>query len=142
KPGTFAIMADGKVRFLPATMPADTFRALCTINGGEKIRNLDEIAPEVPDESANVLRTDAPLALGRTPPAGWQDYSPREGGFSVFLPAGKVEEKSLTLPNPAGNVDVESAVVENSNARFTLVYGIFPNLDKITPEQLLEANRN
>jgi len=48
KDGTFAIMADGKVRFIPETIPAKTFQAMCTIAGGEKIKDIDEVAPEVP----------------------------------------------------------------------------------------------
>lgn len=46
--GTFAIMADGRVRFIPASMKPETFRALCTIAGGEKIEGLDAVAPLVP----------------------------------------------------------------------------------------------
>jgi hypothetical protein len=43
--GTLAIMADGKVRFLPASMPPETFKALCTIDGGDKIEGrLDDVA--------------------------------------------------------------------------------------------------
>lgn len=45
KDGTFAIMADGAVRFIPEDISDDDFKALCTINGGEKIANLDAIAP-------------------------------------------------------------------------------------------------
>jgi hypothetical protein len=68
KPGTFAIMADGKVRFIPATISPDTFRAMCTIAGGEKIRNLDDVAPEVkPDEEDEA---PAPVLKGEPPPAG------------------------------------------------------------------------
>ncbi|MHB1425110.1 MAG: TIGR03067 domain-containing protein [Gemmataceae bacterium] len=48
KRGTFAIMANGKVRFIPATIDPKTFQALCTIAGGDKIKKLDDIAPEVP----------------------------------------------------------------------------------------------
>jgi len=50
KRGTLALMADGKIRFLPADLPAGTFRAMCTIAGG-KIDGLDGLCPliEVPD---------------------------------------------------------------------------------------------
>src|SRR5262249_15309884 len=37
KRGTIAVMGDGKVRFIPFDIPATTFRALCTIAGGEEI---------------------------------------------------------------------------------------------------------
>jgi hypothetical protein len=33
KPGTFAIMADGSVRFIPATIADDLFKAMCAIKG-------------------------------------------------------------------------------------------------------------
>lgn len=46
--GTLAIMADGQVRFIPASMKPEIFRALCTIAGGEKIENLNAVAPLVP----------------------------------------------------------------------------------------------
>jgi hypothetical protein len=45
--GTMAIMADGRIRFIPATMKPETFRALCTIAGGEKVDKLDAEAPLV-----------------------------------------------------------------------------------------------
>lgn len=58
QPGTFAIMADGKVRFLSAKMAPNVFRALCTIAGGEKIDDLDAIAPVVPDPAEAKLKAD------------------------------------------------------------------------------------
>lgn len=42
-----AIMADGKVRELSNKISPEIFRAMCTIDGGEKIDNLDSIAPIV-----------------------------------------------------------------------------------------------
>src|SRR5262249_24990133 len=45
KKGTFAIMADGKVRFIPEDIKPATFRAMCTIAGGERIDDLNEVAP-------------------------------------------------------------------------------------------------
>jgi hypothetical protein len=47
KRGTLAIMGDGKVRFIPETIDPKIFRTLCLIAGGEKIDNLDKIAPVV-----------------------------------------------------------------------------------------------
>jgi hypothetical protein len=49
KRGTFAVMADGKVRFIPADIDPKDFRAMCTIAGGEQLGLLDKIAPEVPN---------------------------------------------------------------------------------------------
>ncbi|HXG12756.1 MAG TPA: DUF1559 domain-containing protein, partial [Gemmataceae bacterium] len=54
KAGTFAIMADFSVRFIPEDIPEEIFRAMCTINGGEMIEKLDEIAPLVPVEAGRV----------------------------------------------------------------------------------------
>jgi len=67
KTGTLAIMADGKVRFIPEDIPAATFRALCTIAGGEKIDKLDEIAPVIVDETERVLKTDGGDLGGKLP---------------------------------------------------------------------------
>jgi uncharacterized protein (TIGR03067 family) len=71
--GTFAIMADGKVRFLPASIDPKTFQALCTIAGDDKIRKIDAIAPEVPPpEGAQQpeLKTEAapPPVVANPPP--------------------------------------------------------------------------
>lgn len=60
KPGTFAIMADGQVRFIPEDIPDDKFKALCTINGGEKIDNLDALAPIVPGSTKTELKPMLP----------------------------------------------------------------------------------
>jgi uncharacterized protein (TIGR03067 family) len=68
--GTFAIMADGKVRFIPATIPPATFRALCTIAGGEVVKDLDEVAPVVEPEDGGEWKPDAPplpVAASGTP---------------------------------------------------------------------------
>ena len=78
KPGTFAIMADGKVRFIPADIDPKTFQAMCTIAGGEKIKNIDTVAPVVPppdDFEQPELKAEQPQAQAQpesrpaTPPA-------------------------------------------------------------------------
>lgn len=48
KRGALAIMADGKVRFIPASLPVETFRALCTIAGNDKVSGLDRLCPVIP----------------------------------------------------------------------------------------------
>lgn len=77
--GTFAIMGDGKVRFIPANINPKTFQALCTIAGGDKVHGLDKIAPEVPppEEQPQVeLKAEQPApavkpsAQPATPPSG------------------------------------------------------------------------
>ena len=47
KEGTYAIMADGTVRWLPADIRPEVLLAMATRAGGEKLPNLDEVAPRV-----------------------------------------------------------------------------------------------
>lgn len=47
KKGTYAIMADGSVRFISANISDATFKALCTMQGGEKV-DVEKEAPKVP----------------------------------------------------------------------------------------------
>ena len=54
KRGTFAIMADGKVRFIRADIDAALFRAMCTLKGPDKVDNFNTLVPEVPDEDVAV----------------------------------------------------------------------------------------
>jgi hypothetical protein len=65
--GTYAIMADGKVRFLSASIPPATFLALCTIAGGESVGNIDEIAPAIGPGGELVSAAAAPKAATPTP---------------------------------------------------------------------------
>jgi flagellar basal body-associated protein FliL len=60
KRGTFAVMGDGKVRFIPETIDPKIFRTLCLITGGEKIENLDKIAPIVAGDGQPELKATAP----------------------------------------------------------------------------------
>jgi hypothetical protein len=53
-PGTFAIMADGSVRFIPATISDATFKALCTI--GPKKIELDKETVLVPAPGQAILK--------------------------------------------------------------------------------------
>jgi hypothetical protein len=48
KRGTYAVMADGSVRFIAENVSDEVFRALCTIKGEEPKLNLDKVAPLVP----------------------------------------------------------------------------------------------
>lgn len=82
KPGTFAIMADFKVRFIPANIDPKTFQAMCTIAGGEKIKDIDTVAPVVPppdDFQQPELKADQPQPQVQTkvqpvaPPAAAAD---------------------------------------------------------------------
>ncbi len=87
--GTFAIMADGKVRFIPATIDPKVFQAMCTIAGGEKIKNLDAIAPEVPppEEPQAELKTEPPPPVAKPPeppkPATPSAPAPRDARTAI-----------------------------------------------------------
>jgi DNA-directed RNA polymerase subunit M/transcription elongation factor TFIIS len=50
KRGTYVLMADGSVRFLSADIPDDVFKAMCTINGGEKVDFEKHAAPVKPED--------------------------------------------------------------------------------------------
>jgi hypothetical protein len=60
KRGTYAVMADGSVRFLSETMDDKLFQALSTYKGGETIDNLDQVAPAEKVDSKLVAPTKAP----------------------------------------------------------------------------------
>jgi hypothetical protein len=121
KKGTFAVMADGKVRFIPAAIDPKVFRALCTIAGGEPITNLDGIAPEVPNEDASELQTapvvpaagpETPVAGGKLP-AGWKEHVSKEGRFAVALPPGTPRQVTETQKVPEiGEVTAHAMVLE------------------------------
>jgi DNA-directed RNA polymerase subunit M/transcription elongation factor TFIIS len=53
--GTYAVMGDGTVRWLPATIDAKVFLGMATRAGGEKLPNLDEVAPKVLPPGAKLV---------------------------------------------------------------------------------------
>jgi hypothetical protein len=48
KVGTYAIMANGDVRFIPRDIPKDVFLKMCSLTQADKIDNLDDYAPLLP----------------------------------------------------------------------------------------------
>ena len=74
KRGTYAIMGDGTVRWIPADIDPKTLLNMATRAGGEKIENLDKIAPKVlppaKEEEKPAAETDAkPAPKAEAPPA-------------------------------------------------------------------------
>jgi hypothetical protein len=63
KKGTYAIMGDGKVRFIPETISDKDFQALCTITGDPV--DVDKLAPLVGGGQTELK----PQATGQAPPA-------------------------------------------------------------------------
>jgi flagellar basal body-associated protein FliL len=127
KRGTFAIMADGKVRFIPATIDPKTFQAMCTIAGGERIKNLDDIAPEVPppeeDAAGPELKAEQPApppvdakqgegAVKRELPAGWKEIVSKEGRFRVAVPPGTAKENTMRVPSAIGELVMHQMGIE------------------------------
>jgi hypothetical protein len=119
KRGTFAIMADGKVRFIPATIDPKTFQAMCTIAGDDKVKDLEKVAPEVspPDDMPEQPELKAePKAPAAPPPAvkpaqsenqsklpaGWKEIDSKEGRYHVALPTGQVQDSSRNAKTPFG----------------------------------------
>lgn len=62
KPGTFAIFCDGTVRFIPATISDDDFKALCTIAGGEEV-DLRKLTEEIPGGNVELKTQPLPLPM-------------------------------------------------------------------------------
>jgi hypothetical protein len=90
KRGTYAIMADGKVRFILETIPPDVFRALCTMAGNDKVNDLERHAPLVEE---GPITAAPPAAKGEpTPPA------------KPITPAAKGEAPPAK-PSPAAKAD-------------------------------------
>jgi hypothetical protein len=96
EPGTVVIMADGKVRFLKASTPKETFLALCTIAGGEAIDNLDDIAPEIKGKAV-AKKPDLPPP----PPAPPRDDRPKPPQDDKPAPQDKKDTKPTPPAPPA-----------------------------------------
>jgi hypothetical protein len=144
KPGTFAIMADGKVRFIPATINPETFRALCTIAGEDRIKDLDKVAPEVPppedtgDQPELKAVQSAPASpsptVQETPeeakPTGWTDYTSKEGGFLISLPSGKAVDQNPQMDTPVGKLSfhIHGVEIGANEAVFLTNYSDYPDV--------------
>jgi hypothetical protein len=69
KRGTIAVMADGRVRFIPETMKPEMFRAMCSIAGGGRIDDLAENAPVIKEVDLDLIHPIAkPSESTNTPP--------------------------------------------------------------------------
>jgi hypothetical protein len=91
KRGTYAIMGDGAVRWIPADIDPKVFLALATRAGGEKLPDLDTVAPKVEDPSKPA---EAFAPVPAEPPAKPTDTAPpekKEAGKTETPPAEKKE---------------------------------------------------
>jgi hypothetical protein len=83
KRGTYAIMADGKVRFIAETIADKDFQALVTIAGGEKV-DVDALAPLVPGPTSELKAQPLPEA---GPPAKEEPKTPPAANVPTPAPA-------------------------------------------------------
>jgi hypothetical protein len=93
KKGTLAIMADFKVRFIPEDMKPATFRAMCTIAGGERIEDINEIAPVVTEASSAEAKTIVQQALPKV-------VEPGPGPASAPAPSAAARSAAPPAPEP------------------------------------------
>jgi hypothetical protein len=105
KQGTFAIMGDGKVRFIDKDMNPEIFKGMCTINGGEVIGDLDAIAPIVPGGEA-VLKPELPPGVkppvDNTPKPPDDVLKPPVEGTKPSAEEAKPPVKGVPVPPPSG----------------------------------------
>jgi hypothetical protein len=104
KKGTYAVMADGKVRFIAADMKPAVFRSLCTIAGGERMDDINDTAPVVPEEDF-LQETKAAAVVASAPGQKAETAAPAasatEPPVTASPPAGAAAVP--TTPPPAGS---------------------------------------
>jgi hypothetical protein len=104
--GTFAIMADGKVRFIPETIADKDFQALCTIAGGETV-DVDKVAPVVPGgEVPSVLKTQAEPPPVPSTPAPMTTTPPPPTSTSPMPATGEKTGDKPASPAPGNNTQL------------------------------------
>jgi hypothetical protein len=152
KTGTFAIMADGQVRFVPATLDPKLFRALCTIAGDDKVSRseLDRNCPVVPppegeaelktkggrqlptrekDKPKEKSPTDKPPVAATEPaaPAGWVWYRNPTGHYRILVPVGpNVEVTNASAFGEIGG-EISTAVRTNRQRVYEVRWGTIPS---------------
>jgi hypothetical protein len=142
KKGTFAVMGDFKVRFIPEDIKPSTFRAMCTIAGGEPIDDINTIAEVVPEEAISELKA-APLAGGPPVPgakseltassnpagaaskpalaAGWKEIVDDVAGYAVALPDGNgIDLPATQIPGVVGSKG--SGIVARDGTKYVVWY--------------------
>jgi hypothetical protein len=111
--GTYALMADGSVRFIDQNISDDVFKAMCTIGGGApedfKVEG-NPLTQSVPAPPKEEIKEDSFARPGSEPvklPPGWVHYTSPDG-YSVGFPQ-QPKELSKTYPELGA---VKSAIVE------------------------------
>ncbi len=148
--GTFAMMADGTVRFIDRNISDDVFKALCTIGGGapegfEQNKNKftapavfpkEEILPEAPVVQAPVKGAD-PGQVAWQLPKGWITFTSPDG-YSVAMPQ---QPKTTKQPLPPIGV-MTINMVEVPGKKILMLASAIPipgaELAKINPDEMFK----
>jgi hypothetical protein len=136
--GTYAIMADGKVRFIPASMPAATFLALCTIAGGESVESLDAIAPAVgpAGELVSTTSTTKPLPTTTTPSAS-VPVKPAVSSTASLVNPGRYKVSIETRKMGGAPIKAEGEWLVQKVGPFVILRDVVGGKDRKTPTDLL-----
>lgn len=129
--GTFAIMCDGTVRFIPETISDQNFKAMCTIKGGETV-DLELEAPRVKELKADAQaslttggggprpRRMGGIASDTDPTNGdanaWQMFTSDDWKFAVLFP-GKPEQHAQPVKFPQGDINADVFAAARPTAR-------------------------
>lgn len=124
--GAYAIMADGKVRFIPENIDLAIFRGLCTINGGEKIEGLDTIAPVVPGEAATPMTTAPETPVVTNPPTAPPMPKPVDTSIPPVVSESPMDPPPKTNPSTGLNNSPfairDRAKIQNELKQIVLAY--------------------
>jgi hypothetical protein len=116
KRGTLAIMADGKVRFIPEDLPAATFRALCTIAGGEQIEGkINDLCPEIVNKE-RTLKTEVIVPVAPRIPPAVKGGTPAPAPGKAGTPAPAAGKGTTPAPAPAAGKDGKAAPAPDKGA--------------------------
>ncbi len=136
KRGTYAMMADGSVRFIDQNVSDDVFKAMCTVGGGAPDNfspatnphtplvnppRKDDVKPEPAVPVKPVVKPAAPAAPAKPAadakvPAGWVTF--QGDGFSVAMPLQPVVQ-TVDAPN-IGKVTVHVAALPDKKGNFSV----------------------
>lgn len=154
--GTYILMCDGVVRYLKKGMSDEVFKAICTVEGPVPPGwTFDEDYPAMKPAKENVARPVAGPAIpppagtggaSNTPPpapqdgpAGWQQYTHNDGGFTVSMPAGGMPQSDPNAGAFTGTTSEGYIAIEGTTI-YEVAYSKVPaKLKKSNANQLLDA---
>jgi hypothetical protein len=153
--GTYVLTCDGSVRFIKKGMSDEVFKAICTVEGPVPPGwTFDEDYPALKPAKENVARPvagpaipppagtsapDAPPPAPKDTPAGWEQYTHKDGGFTVSMPAGGMPQSDPNAGAFAGTTSEGFAAAEGTTV-YAAGYSKLPaKLKKSTPDQVLDG---